>query len=1376
MPTIVIRRLVLFALLAPPVATVSVAAAKPTSKAKPAAIGYRAPFATPAAELLKAPLGKTAGLDRVVLYWNEVHTFAPDGSETRRIWQIERVLTKAGVDRYSSVGVRWEPWYSSKPTIKARVIGNDGAVHWLNSGTIAETAAHNNDNGTYSNARVLQAPLPDLRPGSVIETEILVRGLRPSFAAGWVDNMYASFYRSPCLREDVTVVAPRSTKLRYKLELLPNMKVRRQVTAKAVILHFSNGRIQGDREVPSYRSPHIAHWPLIGISTGRSWHSIASRYGAVVQRQIADSAPVLSPIVEAAQASIAAHPDRYALIASLVAQLHQRVRYTGVEFNQAGLVPRSPAVTLQRGYGDCKDKATLLVALLRQAGVPASIALLRAGFGEDIAPELPGMGVFNHAIVYIPAAAGSPPMWVDATARYAPAGQLPAMDQGRTALIVAPGIDALTTIPLSSAKENLLIEKRDFRLAEFGPGAVVETSLAWGSVGRSYRSAYGDPGKGTRKSLLNYMKSVYLASDLQRFDHAPATDLADPYKLVLSSSKAKRGSADESSAAVAIFPWAITNRLPRLARNKPGADAKRRTEDFWLPTAFRTEWHYTITPPVGFRPLPLPEAQTRRFGPTVYTRSFRVDSKGRIKGLLTFDTGGRHLWSAAELLQVQEGLQKLSDEDAIQIQFQQIGMAALQSGKVRRAIQQFRHLEALHPAEALHHLQMARAMLSAGAGEQAREEAKRATQLQPNSAHVWAEAAHIFEHDDLGRKFGASFDRAAALNAFRHALKLKPKNNTYRGDYAILLEFGPHGTRYSPQSNLDEAIRQYEMIGAHLPDLGLRANLAVALARAQHWNKLRVYAAKLPLSAASLGWLLCADAALKGSGPAIGEHKNQMPAAQWRQALSSASRLLTMTRHYAEASALLNAEAEDSDDATQLLSRANLIGSVQPQQFDPKPAATPEAAARQMLLASFSENPADIKLVMSRFAKPNPGDDPYDIERTRLQVRSTGLPASVIADIAVSNLRMQTTSLSPDVVLVHLAGLGFKTSAIFVHEDGAWKALSGAYGDDPQYESELGAEAAFLLNQGNASGARALIDTYVSAVGTSSDPAGGSVVARLWNGHPRRREILLASSLMQTGRHTDLKPWIKREKHSRGARKIAFELELVQLYWNHGQFSDALRVSRQIARRYPDSQHIFDVECDAEVQLGHPGGCVSLAKQRLQQHPGDLVTLHQLVEAEVFAHQPVDRDVQVMLNQPNAGGMYWNDAAWLALFGASDLQTGLKRSEHAILLKPKSPPILHTLAALEAEAGDVHNARIVLLQAMKYWGIDEPNAQCWYVLGRIAEDLGLPEVAREDYSKYNKPAILSPDDTYNLVQRRLAALATAAANGKKPAAPKSKAA
>ena len=145
-------------------------------------------------------------------------------------------------------------------------------------------------------------------------------------------------------------------------------------------------------------------------------------------------------------------------------------------------MPHDPAETLAKKYGDCKDKATLLVAMLRAAGIPAYVALLNVGSRMDVPADLPGMGLFDHAIVYVP---GKKPLWIDATDRYAQLGQLPMGDQGRLALIARAETTALVKTPESHRKDNGLMESREITLTENGPANVVETPSPRASSSRT---------------------------------------------------------------------------------------------------------------------------------------------------------------------------------------------------------------------------------------------------------------------------------------------------------------------------------------------------------------------------------------------------------------------------------------------------------------------------------------------------------------------------------------------------------------------------------------------------------------------------------------------------------------------------------------------------------------------------------------------------------------------------------------------------------------------------------------------------------------------------------------------------------------------------
>ena len=62
-------------------------------------------------------------------------------------------------------------------------------------------------------------------------------------------------------------------------------------------------------------------------------------------------------------------------------------RYVGLEFGIHGYKPYKVTQVLARRFGDCKDKASLLLALLREVGVEADLVLVRTRRGGRLDPQ-----------------------------------------------------------------------------------------------------------------------------------------------------------------------------------------------------------------------------------------------------------------------------------------------------------------------------------------------------------------------------------------------------------------------------------------------------------------------------------------------------------------------------------------------------------------------------------------------------------------------------------------------------------------------------------------------------------------------------------------------------------------------------------------------------------------------------------------------------------------------------------------------------------------------------------------------------------------------------------------------------------------------------
>ena len=438
----------------------------------------------------------------------------------------------------------------------------DGTFVSLDPKTITDSPINSDEAESYTSTRIRKAPLPGISVGSIVEEVVSVDEKQPYFPDGTV-------YRYPLAngaftqREKVVVELPSSLPFRDKITDLPQLSVTRTENDGMRRVVYQQAQrpaiIYGDINLES-TSTHI---PMIEFSTGASWAAIAKGYAALRIPSIrGDQVQSILPSVKG--------DDRMATIQLLVKRLHKEVRYTGVEFDRAQIVPQTPEMVLKRHYGDCKDKATLLVTMLRAESIPANLALLSAGTFKDINPDLPGMDRFNHAIVYVPASGKDPALWIDATAEFDQAGSLPYEDSGRLALIIAPQTQALTKTPDPVPSDSVLVEDRAFTLADLGASRVVETSNTHGWIDATFRAWYGGPAtKGTTDALENYGKTAYLAKSLVKVDHGDATDLSQPFRLTLTFDEARRGFTSLSDAAVAVFPSGIVYGLPTWIKTAP---------------------------------------------------------------------------------------------------------------------------------------------------------------------------------------------------------------------------------------------------------------------------------------------------------------------------------------------------------------------------------------------------------------------------------------------------------------------------------------------------------------------------------------------------------------------------------------------------------------------------------------------------------------------------------------------------------------------------------------------------------------------------------------------------------------------------------------
>ena len=127
----------------------------------------------------------------------------------------------------------------------------------------------------------------------------------------------------------------------------------------------------------------------------------------------------------------------------------KEIRYVAIYFGAGGVVPHYADEIIKNRYGDCKDKTTLLIALLNAKGIAASSADINSGSSYSL-PRLAVLGPFNHVITYLP----QWDIYLDPTAERAPFGVLPYNELDKPTVLT--GLGRLGRTPKPSAKENAI--------------------------------------------------------------------------------------------------------------------------------------------------------------------------------------------------------------------------------------------------------------------------------------------------------------------------------------------------------------------------------------------------------------------------------------------------------------------------------------------------------------------------------------------------------------------------------------------------------------------------------------------------------------------------------------------------------------------------------------------------------------------------------------------------------------------------------------------------------------------------------------------------------------------------------------------------------
>ncbi|RLC46865.1 MAG: hypothetical protein DRH57_05210 [Candidatus Cloacimonadota bacterium] len=301
----------------------------------------------------------------------------------------------------------------------------------------------------YSETRwTLTGELPDLNVDDIIHTV----QTRISHNTGMEDNFFDRIsveHYSPVLKEYYELNLPKSIKLNIH-----------HINEKDGFVEFAQ-REDEDRKIYCWDidcAPHIIYEPnmenddkfayYIMLTTVDNWKDISRWYYSLVAPHLETDDEMKAKVDEL----IADAKTKEEKISKIFYWTAQKIRYLGVdkEKNRPGLEPHDVTYTFSTRGGVCRDKAALLVAMFRLAGIPSDPILISAGY--QLNPVAPVMW-FNHAITVTYDENGKPEYFFDPTSENTK-DYLPQYEEDSSYIIASEQGDTLRIIPISPCSRN----------------------------------------------------------------------------------------------------------------------------------------------------------------------------------------------------------------------------------------------------------------------------------------------------------------------------------------------------------------------------------------------------------------------------------------------------------------------------------------------------------------------------------------------------------------------------------------------------------------------------------------------------------------------------------------------------------------------------------------------------------------------------------------------------------------------------------------------------------------------------------------------------------------------------------------------------------
>ncbi len=423
----------------------------------------------------------------VVQQLSTVARFENNGTGRRDFKLRVLVKTDLGVQSWGQLVFGYNSGNERMEIPYVRVRKSDGTVVTAGADAVQDMTPNlTRDAPMYTDYREKHVTVPALRPGDTLEYNV-VTTTHTALAPGQFWWEYDFEDRAIVLDEQVEISVPKDRQ--FTLKTLPGFdaKITEENGRKIYRWQHANLKRKTEDELreEAKKRPKPPEPSAIRLTTFKSWEEVGAWYRGLETDRIQPNAAIRAKALELTQGK-AGEMEK---IEALYNYVSKNFRYVSLSFGLGRYQPHPAAEIMANQYGDCKDKHTLLAALLQSSGIQAYAALMNSSRKVD--PDLPSPGQFDHVITVVPL--GKEDVWLDSTPEVSPFRMLFFRLRGKKALVVPhEGMAALRDTPAITPVPNVSVMQIDGKISDLGKLTAHVKHTLRGDDELMYRSNFHD--------------------------------------------------------------------------------------------------------------------------------------------------------------------------------------------------------------------------------------------------------------------------------------------------------------------------------------------------------------------------------------------------------------------------------------------------------------------------------------------------------------------------------------------------------------------------------------------------------------------------------------------------------------------------------------------------------------------------------------------------------------------------------------------------------------------------------------------------------------------------------------------------------------------